>query len=252
MVNYDIHWNPVRLMQRIGRVDRRMNPDVEKRLVADHPEVAASRGKVSFWNFLPPAELNAILTLYTKVTQKTLLISKTLGIEGKKLLTPDDDFDALKEFNHAYEGTKTAIEDMHLEYQALPQADPELDTHLRRLPGAVFSGRKRVAKGVRGVFFCYALPALDKEVGEFTEEAGTTRWYLYDIDRDAILEEPGEIVASIRSKSETPRKCTNEEKTLIELRATIEKHIKNSYLKRVDAPVGVKPALKCWMELNDG
>ena len=40
MINYDIHWNPVRLMQRIGRVDRRMNPDVEVRLKADHPEAA--------------------------------------------------------------------------------------------------------------------------------------------------------------------------------------------------------------------
>ena len=160
---------------------------------------------MSFWNFLPPDELNAILTLYTKVTQKTLLISKTLGIEGKKLLTPEDDYEALKEFNHAYEGTKTAVEDMHLEYQALLQADPELEARLKRLPGAIFSGRKRPAKGVRGVFFCYALPALDKEAGEFTEEAGTTRWYLYDLDRDAILEEPGEIVASIRSKPETPR-----------------------------------------------
>ena len=77
MINYDIHWNPVRLMQRIGRVDRRMDPDIEKRLIADHPEVASSRGKVRFWNFLPPEELNAILTLYSKVTQKTLLISKT-------------------------------------------------------------------------------------------------------------------------------------------------------------------------------
>jgi hypothetical protein len=252
MINYDIHWNPVRLMQRIGRVDRRMNPEVEKRLVADHPEVALSRGKVSFWNFLPPDELNAILTLYTKVTQKTLLISKTLGIEGKKLLTPEDDFDALREFNHAYEGTKTAVEDMHLEYQALLQADPDLESRLRRLPGATFSGRKRPAKGTRGVFFCYALPALDKEAGEFTEEAGTTRWYLYDLDRDAILEEPGEIVASIRSKPDTPRKTSTEGNTLVELRAKVEKHIKNSYLKRVDAPVGVKPALRCWMELNEG
>lgn len=252
MINYDIHWNPVRLMQRIGRVDRRMNPEFEQRLVADHPEVASSRGKVSFWNFLPPDELNAILTLYTKVTQKTLLISKTLGIEGKKLLTPEDDFDALREFNHAYEGTKTAVEDMHLEYQALLKADPELESRLNRLPGATFSGRKRQAKGARGVFFCYALPALDKEAGEFTEEAGTTRWYLYDLDRDTILEEPGEIVASIRSKPHTPRKCTTEEKTLVELRAKVEKHIKNSYLKRIDAPVGVKPALRCWMELNEG
>ena len=31
LVNYDIHWNPVRLMQRIGRVDRRMNPQIESR-----------------------------------------------------------------------------------------------------------------------------------------------------------------------------------------------------------------------------
>ncbi|HJW74163.1 MAG TPA: helicase-related protein, partial [Thermoleophilia bacterium] len=252
MINYDIHWNPVRLMQRIGRVDRRMNPEVEARLVADHPEIKASRGKVSFWNFLPPDELNAILTLYTRVTQKTLLISKTLGIEGKKLFTPEDDYEALKEFNHAYEGTRSAIEDMHLEYQALLQADPGLEARLRRLPGAVFSGRRRPAEGVRGVFFCYALPALDKEKGEFTEEAGTTRWYLYDLDREAILEEPGEIVASIRSRPDTPRTCTTEEKTLVEIRAKVEKHIKNTYLKRVDAPVSVKPSLRCWMELNEG
>jgi hypothetical protein len=243
MINYDIHWNPVRLMQRIGRVDRRMNPEVEARLVRDHPEAEASRGKVFFWNFLPPDELNAILSLYTRVTQKTLLISKTLGIEGRKLLTPDDDYEALKDFNHTYEGTKTAVEEMHLEYQALLLEDATLEARLERLPGATFSGRKRPSKGARGVFFCYALPALDKEVGEFTQEAGTTRWYLYDLGREAILEEPQDIIGSIRSKPETPRKCTTEEKTLIDLRDRIERHIKNSHLKRVDAPVGVKPAL---------
>jgi superfamily II DNA or RNA helicase len=252
MINYDIHWNPVRLMQRIGRVDRRMNPEVEKRLLTDHPEIATSRGKVSFWNFLPPEELNDILSLYRTVTRKTLLISKTLGIEGRKLLTPEDDYEALKEFNQAYEGKKTVIEDMHLEYQALLQDDPTLEARLRHLPGGAFSGRQQPADGARGVFFCYALPALDKEAGEFTEEAGTTRWYLYDLDRQQVLQEPGEIVASIRSKAETPRICNTEEKTLMELRSTVEKHIKNTYLKRVDAPVGVKPALRCWMELNEG
>lgn len=252
MINYDIHWNPVRLMQRIGRVDRRLNPAVEERLIADHPEAAPSRGKVSFWNFLPPEELNVLLTLFTRVTQKTLLISKTLGIEGKKLLHPDDDFDALREFNHAYEGTKTAVEDMHLEYQSLLQSDPGLESRLKGLPGSLFSGRERVAKGVRGVFFCYALPALDKATGEFTEAAGTTRWYLLDLERDAIIDEPAAIVASIRSTRDTPRHCSTEERTLIELRARVEKHIKNTYLKRVDAPVGIKPALRCWMELNEG
>jgi hypothetical protein len=141
---------------------------------------------------------------------------------------------------------------MHLEYQAMLQAEPGLESRLKQLPGATFSGRKRPTKCARGVFFCYALPALDKEAGEFTEEAGITRWYLFDLDGDSILEEPGEIAASIRSKPDTPRACTTEQKTLIELRGKVEKHIKNTYLKRVDAPVGVRPKLRCWMELNEG
>ena len=110
------------------------------------PQAATSRGRVKYWNFLPPDELNAILTLYTRVTQKTLLISKTLGIEGKKLLTPEDDFDALRDFNHAYEGTRTAIEEMHLEYQALLQADSDLETRLKTPPRFHF---QRPGTGVR-------------------------------------------------------------------------------------------------------
>jgi superfamily II DNA or RNA helicase len=252
LINYDIHWNPVRLMQRIGRVDRRMSPDVEARMVADHPETKASRGHVSFWNFLPPDDLNRVLTLYKRVTDKTLLISKTLGIEGRKLLTPEDEFDALREFVHAYEGATSTVERMHLDYQELLDADPTLEARLRALPNSVFSGRETPSGGVQGVFFCFALPALDHEKGEFTDEAGTTRWYLCDFERDAILDDPQAIVASIRSTPETPRRCSTPQPTLGELRARVLKHIKNTYLKRVDAPVGVKPSLKCWMELNGG
>jgi len=251
MINYDIHWNPVRLMQRIGRVDRRMSPEIEARIAAEHPERAASRGRIRYWNFLPPDELNEILTLFSRVSQKTLIISRTLGIEGGKLLRPDDDYEVLKEFNHAYEGTRTAIEDMHLEFQQLLADDPELGRRLELLPGAVFSGRKRLKKGARGVFFCYALPALDSQSGEFSEEAGRTGWYLVDLDRDEILQEPGEIVESIRSKPGTPRLCVQEETTLIDLRTRVERHVTNTYLRRVDAPVGVEPRLVCWMELND-
>jgi hypothetical protein len=238
-------------MQRIGRVDRRLNPDTEEKLKKDHPDKAASRGKVTYWNFLPPDELNDFLSLYKTVSGKTLLISKTFGIEGKKLLTPEDDYEALREFNHDYEGQQSAIEDMHLEFQALLEEDPGLGERLRAMPVAVFSGRRRASKGARGVFFCYRLPALDTEIGEFTEEAGTTRWYLLDLENEAILEEPSEIIESIRSKPNTPRKSVMEEPTLIELRDKVLAHIKNTYLKRLDAPVGVKPSLKCWMELND-
>jgi superfamily II DNA or RNA helicase len=167
LINYDLHWNPVRQMQRIGRVDRRLNPAVEARLLADHPEQQPLRGKVIYWNFLPPDELNALLTLWARVTHKTLRISRTFGIEGKKLLTPDDDFEALRNFNHQYEGEATDTEKMQLEYQQLLRDDPPM---------------------------------------------------------------PKEALSEIRAK--------------------VEKHIRNTYLKSIQAPVGIKPLLKAWMELT--
>ena len=251
LVNYDLHWNPVRLMQRIGRVDRRMSPDVEQRLAVDHPETAAERGTVRFWNFLPPDELERILELYEKVAGKTLLISHTLGIEGRKLLRPDDAYDPLREFNASYEGTRTAAEEMHLEYQALLERHPGLAGRLDGLPGSVFSGRRKLAKGIRGVFFCYSLPALDAETGVFTLEAGPTRWYLYDTGEDSIVESPGDIIESIRSKPNTPRRCTTERATLKQVRDKVLRHVRDTYLKRVNAPMDAPdPELRCWMELK--
>ncbi len=41
-----------------------------------------------------------------------------------------------------------------------------------------------------------------------------------------------------------------EERALLGLRTAVEKHIKNTYLKSAQAPIGVKPVLKCWMEMN--
>ena len=50
-----------------------------------------------------------------------------------------------------------------------------------------------------GIFFCYSLPALDTKTNEFTLDAGSTRWYFFDMNQDQILEDPGEIIESIRS-----------------------------------------------------
>jgi len=258
LINYDLHWNPVRLMQRIGRIDRRMNPDVEERILCDHPDQKDLRGTVVFWNFLPPDELDVLLRLYSRVSHKTLRISKTFGIEGKRLLTPEDDFDALKDFNHSYEGTTTKTEEMHLEYQRLLQEQPDLESRLNALPGRVFSGKAHPKEGTRAVFFCYALPAppaefKDKEkqtAEEWTEEAGHTRWYLYDLASEKIIEEPAEIIGLIRCRPETPRRQTIEKQTLSEIRAKLDKYIKNTYLKQVQAPIGVKAKLRAWMELS--
>jgi superfamily II DNA or RNA helicase len=258
LINYDLHWNPVRLMQRIGRVDRRLNPEIEALILAAHPDQKDIRGTVGYWNFLPPNELDDLLRLYSKVSKKTLRISKVFGIEGKKLLRPDDDFEALKDFNHAYEGETTTSEAMHLEFQQLIKDHPDLDSQLKAMPLRIFSGKQHPAPGTRAVFFCYALPApsaRDREAGAedaqtWTEEAGHTKWFLFVLESENIVDEPSEIVGLIRSKPDTPRHRAIEEKTLSEIRAAVEKHIKNTYLKQVQAPIGVKSVLKCWMELS--
>jgi len=275
LINYDLHWNPVRLMQRIGRVDRRLNPGVEEKLVADHPDQKPLRGTVAYWNFLPPDELNDLLRLYQRVAHKTLRISRTFGIEGQKLLTPEDDYEALRNFNHAYEGTPTPAEDMHLEYQRLLRDCPGLAERLDALPSRVFSGKTHPTPGTRAVFFCYALPAVvqgasaEEPVRQgslfdaapvepaarqgllaWTEAAGRTAWYLYDLAADKILDDATAMLALIRCRPETPRQCVVEPKTLQEIRAKVEKHIDRSYLKSLQAPQGVNPVLKAWMELH--
>jgi len=253
LVNYDIHWNPVRLMQRIGRVDRRMNDDFEKAMCADHPEVSPLRGKVRFWNFLPPDELNDLLSLWRLVKHKTLVISKTLGIEGRALLTPEDELDDLREFHNferEYEGGLTRRDQLNLDYKALRSADPSIFESVGHLPNGIFSGRQRVSSSCRGVFMCYALPALDRTQNMFTLEAGESRWYLLDLESRQIIEEPGAILDCIRSTPETPRLTTLDRPLLVDVRNKIYTHINKTYLRQINAPVGAEPLLKCWMELT--
>jgi SNF2 family DNA or RNA helicase len=257
LINYDIHWNPVRLMQRIGRVDRRMDQAIESQIKTDHPDQARLRGEVVYWNFLPPDELDELLRLYQTVSRKTLRISKTFGIEGKKLLRPEDDYDALKDFTDQYEGTLSPEESMHLELQQLLRDSPDLEERLRRLPRRVFSGKEHIHANSHAVFFCYALPAPDRTESKmegvdplWTLEAGSVQWYLYDLASEKILHEPTEIVAFIRSSIETTRRCTIAPQTLREARKKLDVFVKDSYLKKIQAPVGVSAELLAWMELN--
>ncbi len=252
IINYDLHWNPVRLMQRIGRVDRRLDPAMEDKMIADHPELADIRGVVHLWNFLPPNELNRILSLYRRVTHKTLRISKTFGIEGRKLLTPEDDYDALREFNQAYEGKTTSAEEMYLAYQQLLQDQPEIMKQVETMPLRVFSGKAFNALPsvqARALFFCYRLPARDAASGEWNDKASFTRWYLYDFATEKIEEEATRIFTHLQCEPDAPYQTVASKESLTDIRRKLDKYILKTYLRKVQAPMGVKSTLLAWMEL---
>ena len=194
LINFDLHWNPVRLMQRIGRVDRRIDPDIEAKLLESHPELGGSRNTVIYWNFLPPDELDILLRLYKRVNRKTLVISRTFGIEGRTLLRPDDRFDPIKEINEHFEGVQTPSERLTLEYEKLASENPELIKRLSHYPLKTFSGKARPEPDTQAVFFCFRVPRPDPETlnpktGEsplWTEAAGNTVWLLLDLDGQVI------------------------------------------------------------------
>ncbi len=247
LINYELHWNPVRLMQRIGRVDRRRSAEIEQKLLTDHPELAADRENAYYWNFLPPAELEKLLSLYRTVSQKTLRISKTFGIEGKKLLTPEDDYEALKEFNSQYEGETSADEEMALAYQELMETHPDYADAVLSLPKKMYSGKSASTR--KGFFFCYELPAKRAD-GTWTDGDGLYRWYIVDPVSASVAEDTYEIWHAVRCEENEPRKLTISEDDFSAIRKMVESHIKKNYMRAVQAPLGVKPRLVTWMQLS--
>jgi hypothetical protein len=58
VVNYDIHWNPVRIVQRFGRVDR----------------LGTTNASVQLVNFWPNIDLDAYINLETRVSSRMILL----------------------------------------------------------------------------------------------------------------------------------------------------------------------------------
>ncbi len=247
LINYELHWNPVRLMQRIGRVDRRRSIEVEEKLLADHPELKADRANAYYWNFLPPAELEKLLSLYGIVAKKTLMISKTFGIEGKQLLTPEDDYEALKDFNSQYEGTTSAEEEIALAWQTMLEAHSNYEQQVAALPKKMYSGK--VASTRKGWFFCYELPSKRTD-DTWTEPGdGLYRWYIVDPTLEKIIDTTYECWHAIKCDEQEPRVLPCREEELANARKAMEAYLKKNYMRQVQAPMGVKPRLVTWMQL---
>ena len=155
------------------------------------------------------------------------------------------------------EGTPSLLEELRLTYRGLLAADASLEARLNGLPGRVFSGKASGDSHFTGVFFCYSLPVLRSSTAgtgaeEWSTDEGTTTWYLLDLNTDRVIEEVASIHSAIACNPATLRRAVIDRDELLRARARIERHIKNDYLKRVQAPMGVKPVLRAWMELNQG
>lgn len=95
-INYDIHWNPVRIVQRFGRIDR-----------------LGSKNKViKLINFWPPLPLNEYINLTDRVKSRMTIVDQTATADDN-LLNPDDQMDDYREIQikKLREGENIELED---------------------------------------------------------------------------------------------------------------------------------------------
>jgi SNF2 family DNA or RNA helicase len=73
LVNYDIHWNPVRVIQRFGRIDR----------------IGSINPKVQLVNFWPTQDLDKYITLKTRVEARMALVDLSATADDNLLNTEE-------------------------------------------------------------------------------------------------------------------------------------------------------------------
>ena len=93
------------------------------------------------------------------------------------------------------------------------------------------------------------LPADSAATGDWDAEAGFTRWYLYDLGTGEIDDDVTGIHKLVKCEPDTPRKMAMPKASLSDIRRKMDKHVTNTYLRKVQAPLGVKSTLLAWMEL---
>ena len=71
LINFDIHWNPVRLVQRNGRIDR----------------IGSKFDTVDIINFLPGKSLENVLQLKSRLDYKMALVGMVGGVDGDEMNT---------------------------------------------------------------------------------------------------------------------------------------------------------------------
>lgn len=113
IVNYDLHWNPTRLIQRIGRVDRRLRDD--------------DLGDRSFQmiNVLPPKPIEEIIKLVRSVEGRVAAINAVVGID-QAFFKSEDEGGTLKEFNAMIDGTVSKREILLSMFEATRRKDQAL------------------------------------------------------------------------------------------------------------------------------
>ncbi|MBE8233364.1 MAG: DEAD/DEAH box helicase family protein, partial [Endozoicomonadaceae bacterium] len=139
VINYDIHWNPARLLQRFGRVDRLESP---------HSEIQV----INYW---PTDELEEYLNLADRVNGKMALIDASSTLDND-LLAADETQDTLEKeisrVNSQLAKMRNGTMDFDDEYDEISLLDFSIDNFIALLWQYLTQNRKMLENAENGLY----------------------------------------------------------------------------------------------------
>lgn len=199
LVNYDLPWNPTRIMQRVGRINR----------------VGTAFDRIYVFNFFPTAQSEKQLPMEERILEKLQAFHDTLG-EDFKYLSDEEDVSPKKLFSDLNKDMDADEESANPElgYLAIIRQirdnDPILFSQIKRLPKKAKSGKSSeyvsenstigfIRKGALKTFFqtngetkqlsfMEAIKLIQSEPDEPKESIGSDFYDQYDKNSEAFDE----------------------------------------------------------------
>ncbi|NWF98579.1 MAG: SWF/SNF helicase family protein [Nitrospirae bacterium] len=219
LINYDLHWNPTRMIQRAGRIDR----------------IGSPFKKIYVYNFFPEQELEDLLRLVNILQNKIRNIDSSIGLDTTVLgetVNPkvfgiirkikEKDEEVFEELEKEVFGGGEKFYQPLMDYLKAKAAK-----ELESIPLGIFSGLK---KEIKGIFFYY----------RYGDDFHF--WYLYNLLTREMSKNKTKILDFIVCPPDEARVIPDFFDKVYEINKEIIKDIEATY-KEVEQREAVDPAL---------
>jgi hypothetical protein len=180
LINYDIHWNPVRIIQRFGRIDR----------------LGSKNDKIQLVNFWPTKDLDNYINLKERVEARMALVDVTATADDNVLATEQIEElieDDLKYRNKQLKKLKDEVLDLEDMNESISLTDFTLDDFRIELLNFLENNRRKLEEAPFGLYSVVPSPS-----GLYSHWLDIGRFSLSE--RDII--KPG-VVYCLKQKGDT-------------------------------------------------
>jgi len=146
LINYDIHWNPVRIIQRFGRIDR----------------LGSKNDKIQLVNFWPTKDLDNYINLKERVEARMALVDITATADDNVLATDQIEElieDDLKYRNKQLKTLRDEVLDLEEMNESISLTDFTLDDFRVELLNFLENNRKKLEEAPFGLYTVVPSPS---------------------------------------------------------------------------------------------